>query len=168
MCDPLSIAAVTFAVGAGQQVSQYVGEKQAYSANKTAANLNFANQHDILQQKHIQLDQQNSENALDTAIATVKAQGEVAASAASLGMSSSSIVGALNADMFGIGRQYSAEQTNDQNQRVQLANESRGAEIARNSQIAAVAKPNLLNLGLGIGGAALKGASAYSSAGGTF
>jgi hypothetical protein len=166
MCDPLSIAAVTFAVGAGQQVSQYVGEKQAYSANKTAANLNFANQHDILQQKHIQLDQQNSENALDTAIATVKAQGEVAASAASLGMSSSSIVGALNADMFGIGRQYSAEQTNDQNQRVQLANESRGAEIARNSQIMSVSKPEPPTSAWASEAAALKGAGAYTTAGG--
>jgi hypothetical protein len=166
MCDPATLAAVTFAVGAGQQVSQYVGEKQAYKANKVAANLNYANQHDILGQKRIQLDQQNSENALDTAIATVKAEGEVAASAASLGMSSASIVGALNADMFGIGRQYSAEQTNDQNQRVQLANEARGAAISRESQIMSVSKPGLLDLGLGIGAAALKGAGAYTTAGG--
>lgn len=168
MCDPITIAAATFAVGAAQQVSQYAGEKQAYAANKTAANLNFANQQDILGQKRVQLDQQRSENALDTAIATVKAQGSVAASAASMGMSSASIVGALNADMFGIGRQYSAEQTNDQNQRLQLANESRGAAISRESQIMQVSKPGLADLALGIGGAALKGASAYSTAGGKF
>lgn len=166
MCDPMTMAAATFAVGAVQQVTQYAGEKQAYSANKVAANLNYANQSDILGQKRVELDQQKSENALDTAIATVQAQGSVAASAASLGMSSASIVGALHADMFGIGRQAGAENTNDQNQRLQLANEQRGADLTRVSQIASVSKPGLLDLGLGIGAAALKSVGTYSTLGG--
>lgn len=168
MCDPVSIGLATFAVGAAQQGVEFLGERQAYKANKVAANLNYANQSDIISQKRVQLDQEHSENALDTAIATVKAQGSVAASAASMGMSSASIVGALNADMFGIGRQAGAEQANDNNQRLQLANEARGAAISRESQIMSVAKPGLLNLGIGFASSALKGAGAYSTAGGKF
>lgn len=168
MCDPVTLAVATFAVGAGQQITQYMGEQAAYKANKVAANLNYANQSDIIGQKKVQLDQEHSEKAVDTAIATVKAQGEVSASAATLGMSSASIVGALNADMFGIGRQFSTETANDQNQRLQLSNEQRGAAISRESQIMQVSKPGLLDLGLGIASSALKGASAYSTAGGKF
>jgi N-acyl-D-aspartate/D-glutamate deacylase len=168
MCDPISIGAATFLVGAGQTISSYLGQQAAYKENKVAANLNYANQHDILEQRRVQLDQQKSENALDTAIATVRAQGEVAAAAGSMGLSSSSIVQALNADMFGIGRQAMAEDTNDQNQRIQLSNELRGAEISRVSQIGKVTKPGLLDLGLGLAGDALKGVGSYSNAGGKF
>lgn len=166
MCDPITMAAATFAVGAGQAISSYVGQKQAYKANVVASNLNFANQYNIEQQKHGELDQQKSENAFDTAIATVRAQGSVAAGAASMGLSQGSIVQALNADSFGIGRQAGAEDTNDANQRVQLSNELQGADIERQSQISKVSKPGLADLALGIGAAGLKGASAYTSAGG--
>ena len=168
MCDPITIAAATFAVGAGQAVSGYFGAQEAYKANKQAANLSAAYQHDVIQQKSIQLDQEKSEKALDTAIATVRAQGQVAASASAMGVAPSSIVGAINADMFGIGRQAMADETNDRNARLQLSNELRGAEIERVSKINSVAKPGVLDLALGIAGAGLKGVDAYSTAGGKF
>lgn len=168
MCDPVSLGIATAALGVGQSVSAFIGGRQAYAVNKEVANLNYANQRDIIDQKRVQLDQNKSENAVDTAIASVKAQGEVAASAASMGLSSSSIAQALNSDMFGIGRQVEAESVNDQNQRLQLANEQRGAAVEREAQIASKSRPGALDLALSIGSDALKGASAYSTAGGKF
>lgn len=166
MCDPVSMAVATFAVGAGQTIAQYEGDKAAYNVNKTMANLNYANTSNVIVDKRVQLDEAKSENAVDTAIASIKAQGEVAAGAASMGLSGASISHALNADAFGIGRQWEAQDVNDQNQRLQLANEQYGAAISRESQIASKSKPGVLNLALGLGGDALKAAGAYTTAGG--
>jgi hypothetical protein len=170
MCDPVSlglIAAATFAVGAASDISQYMGEKQAYKVNQQVANLNYANNANIIQQKRVQLDQEKSEKAVDTAITTVRAEGAVSAAAGSMGLSSSSIVQAINADMFGIGRQFTADETNDQNQRLQLANELSGADIERRGKIASVSKPGLGTLGIAIAGDAVKGVGTYVSMGGT-
>lgn len=144
----------------------HVATNQAYAANKTAANYNYANRMDILGQQRVQLDQAKSENAFDTAIAGLKAQGRIASEGASGGWAASSTIGALNADMFGLGREAGTEDIKDQNQRVQLGNEATGAAIARTSQINSKAHDSGLALALGIGGDFVKGASSYASMGG--
>jgi cell division protein FtsL len=150
----------------GQAGATYVGQKQAYSSNVTASNLTAANEYNILEQKRVQVDQERSESALDTAIAAAQSQGRITASASEQGLSNTSLIQALNADMFGIGRQASIESANDQNQRNQLSNESQGVELDRRARIASVSKPSGLSLVLGIGQGALGGISAYQGAGG--
>lgn len=160
MCDPISIAAgATLLLGVGDAVMTHVGTNQAYHANELAANLNYAHESDILGQKAMQLDQEKSETAEDTAIATAQAQGAIAASASEQGLGAPSIAQALHADMFGIGRQQSIADLNDANARAQLANERQGAKITRESTIASKRKSSFLELGMGVGRAA---ASAYS------
>lgn len=169
MCDPATIiAGATLALGVGSTVSSYMGQRQQITVDRQVSNLNFAQQSNIISQKKIQLDQGKSEDAFDTAIATVRAQGAVAAGAANQGLSGASIIQAVNADMFGIGRQVEAQNINDENQRIQLANELAGADLTRRSEIASKKKPGALDLALGIGGDVLKGVSAYTTAGGKF
>lgn len=164
MCDPVSIGVATFALSSASAVMQHVGQNQAYEANRQAANLSLARDNDALNRQQVQLDQQRSENVLDTAITTLKSQGEIAASASSQGLASSSIVRSLNADMFGIGRQATAEQKNDLNQRVELANSRTDAQLRRQNQINSMRKSSLLELGVNLGQSALSGYNAYSGA----
>lgn len=166
MCDPVTMAAVTFAVGAGQAVMSHVGQNQAYAANKTAANLNYAQDRQAVGAQAVELDQERSEKALDTAVSTVKAQGEVSASAADMGLSSGSLIHAINADMFGIGRQEMSDLTNDQNSRLQLSRQLEGASITRQTTINSMRKSSGLDLILGVAKAGVSAAGAYNSAGG--
>ena len=166
MCDPATIGLVTFGLGALQTGLSYVGQNQAAKANEKSANLTAANEFNTRQQQATELDQAKSERAVDTAITTAQSEGAISASASERGLGSQSLIQSLNASMFGIGRNASIEDLNDQNQRVQLGNEATGSEIRRQSRINSVQKGNPLSLVLGVGGAALSGATAYSNAGG--
>lgn len=168
MCDPISIGAVTAALSVGQAVLSYEGQRQAYNVNEDAANLNYAQEINVNEQKRVQLDAERSEKAFDTAITAAQAEGRIAASASERGLGSSSIIQAINADMFGIGRQASVEGLNDQNARNQLALERGGAEISRASSINSMQKPGALSLVLGVGQGVMKGVNAYTGSGGKF
>ena len=169
MCNPmLAIAAATSVLSIGSSIVERAGAKQAYNANVTAANLNYAQQQNVINQKASQIDQNASERVFDSAITRQQAEGRIAASATSQGLAPTSIIQALNADMFGIGRQDAVATANDNNSRAQLINEQQGAIIERQSQINRVAKPSGLSLALGIGKGVLAGANAYHSLGGKF
>lgn len=164
MCAPIAIAAATAALSVGSAVVQHIGTNQAYQANKLAANFNYANDLQNLGQKRVELDQERSENAFDTAIATAKEQGRIAASATDQGLAPTSIVQQLNASMSGIGRQAGVEDTNDQNARIQLAQEATGADIRRQSQINSKPRSSGIQLALGVGQGVLSGFNAYNGA----
>lgn len=166
MCDPVSIAAISGGMAIGQQVLQYKGQQQAYDANKTAANLNYAQRLTTIGEQRAQLDEKQSQTKFDEAITAAKSEGSVINSASSMGLAPSSLVHALNTTDFGLGQTSSVETINDRNARLQLGNEATGAEISRQSQINSVTAPNPLSLILGIGKAgADAGASYYQMTG---
>lgn len=164
MCNPVLIGVAVAALSVGSAVVEHVGTNQAYAANKQGANLNYANQREVIQQKAVQLDQEKSETAFDTAIATAQAQGSIAASASDQGLGAPSIAQALHADMFGIGRQQSLADLNDSNARAQLANERKGADITRQTTINSKPRSGAAQLGLGVGKGILAGFNAAGSA----
>lgn len=164
MCDPITIGAATALLGVGQVAMQTIGQNQLAESTRTAANLNYAQASDVTQQKAMQLDQEKSQTAMDTAITTARAQGEIANSASSQGLGKASISSALHAEMFGIGRNQGIADLNDLNARAQLANEMRGAAITRETTIAGAPKASALAVGLGVGSALLGGANSYNTA----
>lgn len=163
MCPPV-IAAATSALAIGGEVMNYVGQNQLYHANMTAANLNYAQAKETADQKYVQLDQAKSENAVDTAITAAQAGGAIAASASDQGLGNQSIVGAINAAQFGIGRQATTEDINDSNARQQVSRDLTGAEINRQSQIAQHPHGSPIALALGIGKGILSGYNAGMAA----
>lgn len=163
MCDPGTIAAFTLALGATEAVSSYVGGKQAAEANRQAANYNFAREQDAIGRQDVQLQQENSQKAADTAITQAAERGKIAVSAAEGGLAPSSIVSQLNAGMFGIGRQRDAELTNFTGQRNQLSENRVDAAVKRDTQIASMPKPTVASLVIGLGKAGLSAANAYNT-----
>ncbi len=164
MCDPVSIGVATATLAVGSNLASAAGQNKLSSANAQAANLTYANQHNTLAQEAVQLDQERSEKAFDTAVTSIKSEGEIAASATDQGLSATSITQALNASMFGIGREASVDDINDENQRQQLANQDRGNQINRQAQINRVPKAGLLSTALGVGQGILSGVNAGVSA----
>lgn len=168
MCSPMLLAASTSALSIGQKFVQFQGQSQQAAAARTVAGLNFANRSNIVQQQSTQLDQERSEKALDSAITRVTTQGAISASASDLGYGSSSLISALNADEFGIGRIVAVDEVNDRNSRLQLSNELTAANIERVSTISRNPKPSKLALAIGIGQSIAGGASDYKQLGGSF
>lgn len=164
MCDPLTIsAAAAAALSMGQAAMTHIGTNRAYAANEQAANLGYAQDQNALGQQQVQLDQERSQSALDTAISTLQAQGQIAASASSSGLASSSLIHSVNASMFGIGRQVDAEKTNDFNTRQAIAASRTEADLKRQNQINSRTRSSGLELALGIAQAGAKGYSTYQS-----
>jgi hypothetical protein len=164
MCDPVSIGVTTAALAVGTQVAGAVGQNKAAGANQTAANLTFANQQDTLRQQAVQIDQESSQKSFDTAITAIQSEGSIAASAGEQGLAPTSITQALNASMFGIGRQATADNVNADNERRQLTNQARGNDINRVSQISKVRKASTVGLLLGVGNGIMSGVNAGMSA----
>lgn len=164
MCDPITIAAATFALGTTQAVAQHIGTNNIYEANRQASNYNFARETEAINRQDSQLQQERSQQAMDTAIATLKAQGDISASAGDMGLSGTSIARQINASMFGIGRQATTEEINFRNQRVELASSRTDAEIRRQSQINSKPRSSVGMLALGIGEAGLSATNAYKTA----
>ena len=165
MCNPaIAIGAATAALSIGQSVTQYAGQNAAAKQNEQIANLNYANQEQTIAQKAVQLDQEKSERTFDSAISSIQSQGAIANSASDQGLGASSIVQAINAGQFGIGRQDSVADINDQNARQQLGNESAGADITRRSTIMQKQPGNPISLALGVGQGVLSGITAANKA----
>lgn len=164
MCDPGTIGLLTLALSGAEAVTSYIGGKQAASANETAANFNFAREHDAIGRQDVQLQQENSQKAADTAITQAAERGKIAVSAAEGGLAPSSMISQLNAGMFGIARGRDAELTNLTNQRQQLSENRVDAAIKRDSQIASMPKPTVASLVIGLGKAGLSAGNAYNTA----
>lgn len=167
MCDPVSIGAATFALSSATAITSHIGQNQAYAANAQAANYNYARENEALGRQAVQLDKEQSETAFDTAIAGIRAEGDIVASASDRGLGSSSIAQQLNASMFGLGRQATAEEDNFATSRANLSSSRTDASIRRQSQINSQRKSGALNLALGIGNSALAGANSYRGAKGS-
>ena len=166
MCGPAAVGAAAGGLAITEAVMTHIGTNQAYKANKQAANYNYANDRTNIGQKQVELDQEGSENAFDTAIATAREQGRITASASDQGLGSQSIISSINAGMFGIGRQAEVERINDQNSRIQLAQDLTGADIRRQSQINSKPRSSGAQLALGIGKGILSGVQAGNGAAG--
>lgn len=164
MCDPVSIGIATFALGATQAVATHVGMNQQYEANRQAANYNYAREQEAINRQYSQLQQEHSQQVLDTAITALKARGDISASAADMGLAPTSISHQLNASMFGLGREATIQDKNFQNQRVEIANSRTDAELKRQNQINSKPRSNAAMLALGIGNSALQGFNSYNGA----
>lgn len=164
MCDPLTLGIATATLAVGQVAMQAIGQNQLADSTRQAANLNYAEASNTAQQKAMQLDQEKSQTAEDTAIATARSQGAIANSASAQGLGAASISSAIHADMFGIGRQQSLADLNDTNARAQLAQEARGAAISRDTAIASAPKASVLGVGVGLGSAVLSGFNSFNTA----
>lgn len=161
---PIAIGVATAALAVGSAVVSHVGQNQLAKANEHAADLNYANRRTVIGEQTNQLDQEASQRVEDSAITSLKAEGEIVNSAGEMGYAPTSITQAINASMFGIGRQDSVAATNDNNQRQQLAAGLEGADISRQTQILQHGKSSWAELGLGIGNGVLKGVNAGVSA----
>lgn len=170
MCDPVTatIAAASTALSIGSTIMGHQGQKQAAADNRRAANVNFSQRTEAIDAQRVQLDQAMSEDVFERAIAQASAQGRIAASASDMGMGAQGLQQQRQVSSFEAGREFSIAAVNDRNQREQLQREMRGAETERVSQINQVKPPSTLSLLLGIGKAAVQGASTYSSLGGKF
>ena len=164
MCDPVSIGIATFALGTTQAVATHAGMSQQYEANKLAANYNYAREQEAISRQDVQLQQEHSQQVLDTAIAALKARGDISASAADMGLAPSSISHQLNAGMFGLGREATIQDKNFQNQRTELANSRTDAALKRQNQINSKPKSNAATLALGVANSGLQAVNSYSAA----
>lgn len=168
MCDPLSLAAGTAAVAGASSIASFAGQGMAAGANARSANYAFAQNQDVESQRAAQVDQQQSENTVQSAIDRTQAEGKVSASASSFGGDRQTATGEVNAVANTNERALGIENVNSNEQRLNIANEGESAEISRQSQINRVQPESGLALATSLAGDAAGGASTYSKLGGRF
>lgn len=169
MCDPVTaLAVVSTATAAASSVASFVGQGQKYGQNEIAANLAYASNQNVDAQKATQVDQQQSQNTLEAAIARAKGLGRVSASASSMGADAASTAADVQGVDFSVGRQLGVENINASNSRLQIANDETGNWFRKQSQINSVEQASPAALGIGLAGDALSGATTYAKLGGRF
>lgn len=167
MCGPLAIAGASMALGIAQSAMSFVGQQQAYSQNREAANIQYANTWNAEQQKAGQVNQKQSEDKLSNVIDFAQHFGRIAASATTMGVGSGTLGAVQSSAGVESNRKAGIIDLNARNERGQIGTELQAANLRRTATINSVAKPNLLSLGLSIGGDVLGAGSTYRATGGT-
>lgn len=162
MCEPTTLAAATFALGATQAVTGYVGGKQAYEENArnaiSAANTTYAYQQNKINQERAAAVSKNISNS----IASLKQAGSVNAAAGEAGVHGLSI-DALEGDVYAQGGR--ASEAIDQNyefQRTAIIGEMEATKAKTQNQINSVKNPSLLDAGLQILSSAVGAGTSYT------
>lgn len=160
MCDPVTLAVISFGVGAAQSIASYSAAKKQKAANDAAAARAYENDQTQLTTRQIQEEQKALQDKYTQNLEQARAQANVANSAAGAGVGGVS-VNNLTAE---VGRRASRNRVNlDRNLAMtaqQLQIDKEGSRAHRQSQINAVPVPNPISLVAGIAGAGL---DAFSS-----
>lgn len=168
MCSPQIAGSAQGVLSMAQTITSFIGAQQAYSANRQAANLNFANKTNALNAENTQLSEQSSEDHVSNAIKSAQQYGRIASTAASLGLGLSTLSPYLGAAQANVGRTQAIEDLNTSAKRQNIVAQQTGAEQERVSTIISKAKPNLLNLALNLGTDAVGGTATFAQTGGKF
>lgn len=166
MCLPLAALPLVFmaasaALGVGSAVAGYVGQKEAYKANLSAANANAANAFNVREQNRVEGDQKNAEDRLSLIVEGAQNFGKIAQSASVLGYGPATTQAALSASAVATGRATGINAQNFLFQRSQYQNDLQGDQLQRVSQINQVQAPSAASLVLGIGKAVVGAGSDY-------
>lgn len=162
------IANLAGGLGAISTITNFIGQNQVARANELAANRNFANKTEALNNQNTQLSEQSSEDHVSNAIKSAQQFGRISATAAALGMGQSTLSPYLNAAQGAVGRDMAIEDTNTNAKRQNLVASGTGAELERQSTINSKPRGTALGLALGLGKDALGAANLFGSVGGKF
>lgn len=171
MCEPATLTTLALVAGgasAAKTVMGFIGQQQAASANKKAANLNYNLKVEQASRQNAQLSEQQTQTALTDAVTIAQNFGRIATSASSLGLGRTTAHRLLGVAATGANRALAANEANYANKRVDLQTELTGASIQRSSQIASVPSPTYGELALNLIGDAADTASNYAALGGKF
>lgn len=162
MCDPATLAIAGASVGATSDLLGFYGQKQAKSANDTAANMNYFDRMSALQAQGVQQDAADSERAVDEAILQAQEGGRIAVTASEF-LGSASQARLRNASAAELSRSSAVEDLNSQNARAQRGRDMKGAAVERTAAINKVQKPSAAALALKLTGRGLSAAGDYKS-----
>lgn len=166
MCDPLTLAAISTAVGVASSVGQYEGQKDLRHSTVLAANEQYAQTYNAVEAEAGQTNVQQSEADVTNAATAAQRFGRIAASASSIGLGATTGGSLETAAGVTSAREKAITDINATFQRQQEGNELEGANLRRTSTINSVPAPNGLTLLTSLGGSLLQGASSYYAAGG--
>jgi hypothetical protein len=161
MCNPLLLAAGTFAVSAASTMSQVKGQQQMFQQNAQLANQNAVRMYADTNQRMIQEQQSATLNKMDLARDARAARATAAAGAGESGVSGLS-VDALMREFYGREASYT-DRVDHQTDwtMLQMNNEMRGIQAQAKDRINSVQRPNFFDAGLRIAGAGLGATGTY-------
>jgi hypothetical protein len=167
MCDPVTLAAATFAVTATSSIVGFQGAQQAAKANELAANITAGQSANELGRRATEIDAAQGQNTFNSIVEQAKAQGRISASASDMGTGAAVTQTLQNQSANEIGRAAAVDELNSRNQRLQLGDMRMRSEFDRQSQINSVPTPSPLSLALGIAQAGVSSVDTYTSLGGS-
>jgi len=167
MCSPLlAVAGASAGLGVISNVVNYFAIQSAHHATVQAANLNYNMKAQAVDQKNVQLGEQETEANLTNAVRTAQGFGRIAVSATALGLGQYSTRQLIGNNAAGSNRSLGITTRNADQARTGFQTELTGASIQRSSEIANAPHTNLGMLALGIGKSLVGGAADYAALGG--
>lgn len=171
MCDPVSLALTSFAVGGAQSIAGYEQQSvsaerqnEYYKANEAAAQQALVNQYAGDQQQMLEQRQQASQQAFDDEKKTSAAEGTAIAGAGGAGVAGSSVGQLINAYAMRENNTRMDIDTNFKNQAGYdnaVETSQYDATLGRINSVQTAVPPSFLSAGLGILGAGVGAAGQY-------
>lgn len=163
MCDPMLMAAASFAVGAVQSVAQYQAQEQQAEATQKAA---LASMRDSYQQAQVLYEQNANEAAQKEREGQLKTRAAKATAVTSAGES-----GLQGSGVATLANDYAGQQAvfvsdvelNKKASDSQVLAQARGARSQAVSRIASAPSPSILGAALGVAGSAVNAYGQYST-----
>lgn len=170
MCEPTTLAAASFVVGAGQALMSYQAQQEEaantrnYQAQQSAlANRQYVAETQQLATRQMQEMDKGSTELFRNSLEAARARAKSAAGAADSGVEGNSVE-AIARDIYsqqGAIDVATIRNTSQTVQQLQAEKEASGLRLAGRTTFQPVRDPSLIGLGLGIAGAGASAAGTY-------
>lgn len=159
MCDPISIAAASFAVSAISTGVQYDSTRRAANQQADAIRANTSANDAALQLQQGQIAEQTTQQMSQRAVEAMRERGRLTAALGGMGGTTADRV--LNESGFNEGQDMATLTANAQSREFQAQNERVAGARHANQELASIRQPNLIGAGLQIAGAGLNAGATY-------
>lgn len=164
MCDPISIAVGSLAIGTASAGFGFIQQGQQAKMERRAVQDNYAQQMQTLQTQYAQTNKQAMEEMSIRARENLIENARLRAFAGESGLAGISNDRIQNESMFNFGTDISSIESNRQSSLRQLYREGRETRAGATSRINQMPRPSLIGTGLQIAGVAVDSAATYKAA----
>lgn len=163
MCGPLVVPLLGLAISAASAMSANSAQKQQAKAEDKAIQNAYAHDQTQLAEKYRQDNDQLNQNQTERSKAAMFERGKLNAAYGESGLIGESLDRILNQSDFNLGTDLSTMEANRSNLTKQTMLEGQGLRNTAQSRFNAVTRPNNLDTGLKIAGAAVNAYSSYQA-----
>lgn len=161
MCDPITLAGMSLAVGVASSVAGFVQQSSQVNKRDKAIKTDYAQQTEALKLQYDQTQKQATDEMSERAREAMIERARLRVIGGESGLTGGSNDRIENESQFNLGTDIASIESNRQNSMRQLGEEGKQLRAGSQTQINQVKRPSLIGTGLQIAGSAVDAATTH-------